>query len=182
MIICCGEEAMKKLFRFLFWAAVIGGIIYVVRKMLAPAQPVPAGSGSGVLPSEPIKSLDEAPLGGQISEELLRILVCPEDKGPLELVDEGKFLLNPRNGYKYPIRNGIPVMLIEEGKKYQDKSLTRSNGTGGKAEKADKPAAEKVEKPAVEKADKPAAGKADKPAADKSGEKGGKEKEDKKNS
>jgi uncharacterized protein len=182
MIICCGEEAMKKLFRFLFWAAVIGGIIYVVRKMLAPAQPVPAGSGSGVLPSEPIKSLDEAPLGGQISEELLRILVCPEDKGPLELVDEGKFLLNPRNGYKYPIRNGIPVMLIEEGKKYQDKSLARSNGTGGKAEKADKPATEKVEKPAAEKADKPAAGKADKPAADKSGEKGGKEKEDKKNS
>ena len=33
-----------------------------------------------------------------------------------------RFLLNPRNGYKYPIRNGIPVMLIEEGKKYQDTS------------------------------------------------------------
>ena len=25
-----------------------------------------------------------------------------------------------RQGYKYPIRNGIPVMLIEEGKKYRD--------------------------------------------------------------
>ena len=73
-----------------------------------------------VLPSQPIKSLDEAPLGGKISDELLKILVCPEDKGPLTLVDDGKFLLNPRNGYKYPIRNGIPVMLIEEGKKYRD--------------------------------------------------------------
>ena len=28
--------------------------------------------------------------------------------------DDGKFLLNPRNGYRYPIRNGIPVMLLEE--------------------------------------------------------------------
>ncbi|MCB0043865.1 MAG: Trm112 family protein [Caldilineaceae bacterium] len=54
-----------------------------------------------------------------MSDDLLRILVCPEDKGPLELVDDGKFLLNPRNGYRYPIRNGIPVMLIEEGKKYR---------------------------------------------------------------
>ena len=82
------------------------------------------------LPSEPITSLDEAPLGGEVSDELLKILVCPEDKGSLELVDDGKFLLNPRNGYKYPIRNGIPVMLIEEGRKYQDKSLIRSNGSG----------------------------------------------------
>ena len=32
-------------------------------------------------------------------------------------MDDRKFLLNPRNGYRYPIRNGIPVMLIEEGKK-----------------------------------------------------------------
>ena len=52
------------------------------------------------------------------------------------MVDDGKFLLNPRNGYKYPIRNGIPVMLIEEGKKYQDKSLIRSNG-GQTAEQAE---------------------------------------------
>ena len=57
-------------------------------------------------------------------------------KARLELVDDGKFLLNPRNGYKYPIRNGIPVMLIEEGKKYQDKSLIQSNGSGKASETA----------------------------------------------
>ena len=51
-------------------------------------------------------------------------------------IEDGKFLLNPRNGYKYPIRNGIPVMLIEEGKKYQDKSLVRSNGSGTESEAA----------------------------------------------
>ena len=64
------------------------------------------------------------------------MLVCPEDKGPLELVDGGKFLLNPRNGYKYPIRNGIPVMLIEEGKKYRDSSAA-TNGAGERSKVAD---------------------------------------------
>jgi uncharacterized protein YbaR (Trm112 family) len=121
---------MKGFVRLLLLIAIIGGAIYVVRKLLAPPDTSMISSGGGVLPAEPIKSLDEAPLGGAISEELLKILVCPEDKGPLELVDDGKFLLNPRNGYKYPIRNGIPVMLIEEGKKYQDKSLVRADGAG----------------------------------------------------
>jgi uncharacterized protein YbaR (Trm112 family) len=118
---------MKTLFRLLFWAAVVVGIVYLVRKfMMGDAT---EASRSGVLPAQPIKSLDEAPLGGQISPELLKILVCPEDKGPLELVEDGKFLLNPRNGYKYPIRNGIPVMLIEEGKKYRDPAfVAKANG------------------------------------------------------
>ncbi|MCB9139370.1 MAG: hypothetical protein H6642_13570 [Caldilineaceae bacterium] len=110
---------MKKLFRFFLFAALIGGIAYAIREFISPSGDDYTKSGSGVLPSEPVKSLDEAPLGGEISDDLLRILVCPEDKGPLELVDDGKFLLNPRNGYRYPIRNGIPVMLIEEGKKYR---------------------------------------------------------------
>ncbi len=110
---------MKKLFQILFVVAILGGIAYALKRFLAPA-PSSSAVKSGVLPSQPIKSLDDAPLGGKISEELLKILVCPEDKGSLLLVDDGKFLLNPRNGYKYPIRNGIPVMLIEEGKKYRD--------------------------------------------------------------
>lgn len=110
---------MKKLFRFIFFAAIIGGIVYAIRQFMAPSSSDYSTKGSGVLPSAPVKSLDEAPLGGEISQELLKILVCPEDKGPLELTDNGKYLLNPRNGYRYPIRNGIPVMLIEEGKKYR---------------------------------------------------------------
>jgi uncharacterized protein YbaR (Trm112 family) len=116
-------------FRMLVLAAVVAAIIYAVKKVTEPPQSVPT-AGGGVLPNEPLKSLDDAPLGGAISDDLLKILVCPEDKGPLELVDDGKFLLNPRNGYKYPIRNGIPVMLIEEGKKYQDPTLVRGNGAG----------------------------------------------------
>ena len=115
---------MKKFFQFLFFVAVLGGVAYVLKTMLSSGKDEVAGSG--VLPQGAAKPLDEAPLGGEISPELLKILVCPEDKGALELVDDGKFLLNPRNGYRYPIRNGIPVMLIEEGKKY-----AQSNGTNG---------------------------------------------------
>jgi uncharacterized protein YbaR (Trm112 family) len=125
---------MKGFFGFIFRAVIfvsaLAVIAYVVQKMTASQDGQRANSG--VLPVEPVKSLDDAPLGGKISDELLKILVCPEDKGPLELVYDGKFLLNPRNGYKYPIRNGIPVMLIEEGKKYQDTSLIRNTNGAGK--------------------------------------------------
>ena len=123
---------MKRLFQLLFLIAILGGIAFALKKFLAPAGGSSAAT-SGVLPSQPIKSLDDAPLGGKISDELLKILVCPEDKGPLTLVDDGKFLLNPRNGYKYPIRNGIPVMLIEEGKKYRDPSFVAAAPTGNSA-------------------------------------------------
>lgn len=122
---------MKGFLKFLLFVAVVGGIIYAARKLLAP--PVnefeAAGKGSGVLPHTPATSLDDKPLGGKISDDLLKILVCPEDKGPLELVEDGKYLLNPRNGYRYPIRDGIPVMLIEEGKKNRDPNRMSQNGS-----------------------------------------------------
>ena len=124
---------MKKLFRFLLFSIVIGAIVYFVKQQMAQSE---TSTASGVVPSQPIKPLEERPLGGSISPELLKILVCPEDKGPLELVNEGKFLLNARNGYRYPIRDGIPVMLIEEGKKNQDLSLVRDNGATKKETQA----------------------------------------------
>lgn len=61
-----------------------------------------------------------------ISQELLEILVDPGDKGPLELVTEAEgksWLINRRNGNRYPIEDGIPVMLIEEGEKWRDTSV-----------------------------------------------------------
>lgn len=59
---------------------------------------------------------------------LLEILRCPEavhytdkgdDPGRLTLV-HGCWLVCEDSGYKYPIRDGIPVMLIDVGKKYKD--------------------------------------------------------------
>lgn len=63
-----------------------------------------------------------------LNPELLEILRCPvavhytdrgEDPGRLELV-KGCWLVCADSGYKYPIRNGIPAMMIEEGAKWKD--------------------------------------------------------------
>lgn len=125
---------MKGFLKFLLFVGFVAGVVYAVQKLLAQ-QSAPQGAGAGVLPETPVTPLEDAPLGGDISPRLLEILVDPEDKGALELVDDGKFLLNPRTGYRYPIRNGIPVMLIEEGKKYQDASRVAVNG-GGQTQKS----------------------------------------------
>ena len=64
-----------------------------------------------------------------ISPELLAILADPGDKGPVELIKDGagkEWLVNRRNGYRYPIEDGIPIMLLEEGEKYKDTSLIAS--------------------------------------------------------
>lgn len=49
-----------------------------------------------------------------LDEQLLGILACPEDKGCLYYFPEDEFLYNPRLGRKYMVREGIPVMLIDE--------------------------------------------------------------------
>ena len=47
-----------------------------------------------------------------ISPELLKILRCPLTRSPL--TPEGDVLVAERGGLRYPIRNGIPVLLVEE--------------------------------------------------------------------
>jgi uncharacterized protein YbaR (Trm112 family) len=49
-----------------------------------------------------------------LSPDLLAILACPEDKGPLYHLDDEGVLYNPRLMRAYAIRDGIPVMLIDE--------------------------------------------------------------------
>ena len=47
-----------------------------------------------------------------IDKELLNILACPACKGDVELVNNK--IVCKQCGKKYPIRQGIPVMLIDE--------------------------------------------------------------------
>jgi uncharacterized protein YbaR (Trm112 family) len=51
---------------------------------------------------------------------LLAILACPEDKGPLLYFEDEDSLYNPRLQRRYPIRNGIPVMLLDEAEQVDD--------------------------------------------------------------
>ena len=45
---------------------------------------------------------------------LLDILACPEDRGPLYYFEDEDALYNPRLHRRYAIRDGIPIMLIDE--------------------------------------------------------------------
>jgi uncharacterized protein YbaR (Trm112 family) len=51
---------------------------------------------------------------------LLQILACPEDKGPLYYLEDEDVLYNPRLHRVYEIREGIPVMLVEEARTVDD--------------------------------------------------------------
>ncbi len=49
-----------------------------------------------------------------LDPQLLEILACPEDKGPLFYLADEDALYNPRLHRRYAIRDDIPVMLIDE--------------------------------------------------------------------
>ncbi len=49
-----------------------------------------------------------------LDTRLLAVLACPEDKGPLYYLGDAEGLYNPRLHRRYEIRDGIPVMLIDE--------------------------------------------------------------------
>ncbi len=49
-----------------------------------------------------------------LATELLVILACPDDKGPLYYLEGESVLYNPRLRRRYDIRDDIPVMLIDE--------------------------------------------------------------------
>ncbi|MDQ3641325.1 MAG: Trm112 family protein [Actinomycetota bacterium] len=51
---------------------------------------------------------------------LLEILACPEDKGPLVYFTDEDSLYNPRLRRRYAVRDGIPVMLIDEAETVSD--------------------------------------------------------------
>lgn len=56
---------------------------------------------------------------------LLAILACPEDKGPLYYLEDEQVLFNPRLRRSYEVRDGIPVMLVEEATALSDDEFDR---------------------------------------------------------
>ncbi len=53
-------------------------------------------------------------LDGTVDPKLLEILVCPNDRGDLDYREDEQVLVCTSCGYRYPIRDDIPVMLIDE--------------------------------------------------------------------
>ena len=49
-------------------------------------------------------------------EELLAMLVCPVTRTPLRWDAERQELVSDAAGLAYPVRDGVPIMLIEEAR------------------------------------------------------------------
>jgi len=50
----------------------------------------------------------------KIDEELLEILACPKCKGGVSVTPEGDGVVCEECSLEYPVRDGIPVMLVDE--------------------------------------------------------------------
>src|SRR5438128_3595513 len=70
------------------------------------------GAEDWSVPAIPEPSNEPPKLGGEVDPELLAILVCPLDKQPI--ARQGNYLVCQTCQRHYPIRDGIPVMLIDE--------------------------------------------------------------------
>ena len=55
-----------------------------------------------------------------LDPQLLEILACPDDKGPLLYFADENALYNPRLKRRYAIQDDIPVMLIDEAETVSD--------------------------------------------------------------
>jgi uncharacterized protein len=56
----------------------------------------------------------------EIDPKLLEILVCPLTKAPLRYDRAAQELISEEAGLAYPIRDGIPIMLVEEARTLRD--------------------------------------------------------------
>ena len=61
-----------------------------------------------------------SPAARRADPKLLDILVCPVTKTPLRYDAERQELISDKAGLAFPIREGIPIMLVDEARKLAD--------------------------------------------------------------
>lgn len=54
---------------------------------------------------------------GGLDPALLKLLVCPMTRTPLRFDPERQELVSEAAGLAYPVRDGMPVMLVEEARR-----------------------------------------------------------------
>jgi uncharacterized protein YbaR (Trm112 family) len=68
-----------------------------------------------------------------VDPKLLDLLVCPLTKGPLRYDRERQELVSEQAGLAYPIRDGIPIMLVDEGRPIdQDEAIPEAVQSGAR--------------------------------------------------
>ena len=77
-------------------------------------------------------SSDRPAAGGSVDPRLLDLLVCPLTKGPLRYDRAREELVSEEAGLAYPIRDGIPIMLVDEARPLAEEdrlpAAVRANG------------------------------------------------------
>ena len=58
--------------------------------------------------------------GNDIDTKLLEILVCPVTKQPLAYDRERQELVSKAAGLAFPVRDGIPIMLVDEARRLDE--------------------------------------------------------------
>ena len=58
--------------------------------------------------------------GPMVDPKLLEILVCPLSHGPLSYDRERQELVSAQAGLAYPVREGIPILLVDEARRLDD--------------------------------------------------------------
>lgn len=66
------------------------------------------------------KNTERQNVGDQPASELLELLVCPVTKQPLSYDKDKNELISTAAKLAFPVRNGIPIMLIEEARELEN--------------------------------------------------------------
>lgn len=94
-----------------------------------PATDAPTPNSDPAAPSPGVR--DEA----GVDPKLLEILVCPVTKQALTYDRAAQELISEKAGFAFPIRGGVPIMLVEEARRIDDEPTgpaaeTRAGGRG----------------------------------------------------
>lgn len=54
----------------------------------------------------------------EVDPRLLEALVCPVTRRPLTYDKAAQELISPTAGLAYPIRSGVPIMLVDQARKF----------------------------------------------------------------
>ena len=67
-----------------------------------------------------------------LDKEFLEILVCPKTKAPLVQDGDWLYSTDPETRLRYPIRDGIPIMLIDEAEVVAVEEFEKTVGSAAK--------------------------------------------------
>ena len=73
----------------------------------------------------------------EVDPKLLEILVCPLTKSPLVYDRTARELISSQARIAFPIRNGVPIMLVEEARPLSDDPVAEGTAALHKAPKGE---------------------------------------------